>query len=73
MNTHDDYRKAAEALVDAATTGLCLDGSFALHPVLRNFLVDELVENPALVPHLFKDDFIKEFLEQIVIQSDTIS
>ncbi len=70
MSIQDEYRRAAEALVDAATVGLCFDGTVSLHPALRNFLIDEVVDNPSLVPHLFKDNFIEEFLKEIAVHSN---
>jgi hypothetical protein len=68
-----EFRKAAEALVDAATVGLCVDGNVVLHPSLRDFLVDEVVENPSLTPHLFKDNFIEEFLREVALNSGKVS
>jgi hypothetical protein len=72
MAIQETYRKAAEALVDAATVGLCVDGTVSLHPSLRDFLIEEVVENPSMTAHLFKDNFIEEFLKQIVVQSDRV-
>jgi hypothetical protein len=68
-----EFRKAAEALVDAATVGLCFDGNVMLHPSLRNFLIDEVVENPSLTSQLFKDNFIEEFLCEVAMNSGKVS
>lgn len=75
MTMHDQnmYRKAAEALVDAATVCLSADGTLMLHPMLRDHLIEEVVANPSATASLFKDNFIEEFLKEVVVQSNRLS
>ncbi|HMO18420.1 MAG TPA: hypothetical protein PKA63_09025 [Oligoflexia bacterium] len=64
-STHD-FRKAAEALVDAATYGIGCSGNVRLHPSIREFLVEEMIECPNRAIDLFRENFIENFLSEII-------
>jgi len=67
-NSGGEFRKAAAALVDAATLGLGCDCNIKLHPSLREFLIDEMVDSPDRAADLFKENFIEQFLGEIIVQ-----
>ena len=73
ITEEEHFKNAAKALVDAATLNLNMDKNIFLHPTIRNYLVEEVVENPLLVGYLFKENFIENFLKEIVLQAEEVT
>lgn len=73
ITEEEHFKNAAKALVDAATLNLNMDKNIFLHPTIRNYLVEEVAENPLLVGYLFKQDFIENFLKEIVLQAEEVT
>lgn len=64
-----EFRKAAEAIVDTATFGLGIEPNVSLHPSLREFLIDEIIENPGMTSELFKNNFLEDFFSEVIDMS----
>jgi len=67
-----EFRKAAEAIVDTATFGLGTEPNVSLHPSLREFLIDEIIENPSMTSELFKNNFLEDFFSEVIEMSQEL-